>query len=74
MVGSQSRKNTTVNQEGEIRIYTSTQEALPTNREKEKKIMAPHILRGSIGEKNDHPTSFVLKSRHENTAIQAERD
>ena len=64
-----------MNQEGEIRIYTSTQEALPANREKEKEIMAPYLLRESIGKKNDHPTSFVLKNgRHENTAIQAERD
>ena len=64
-----------MNQEGEVRIYTSTQEVLPTNRKKEKKIMGPYPLRESIGEKNDHPTSFVLKnSRHENTAIQTERD
>ena len=64
-----------MNQESEVRIYTSTQEVLPANRKKEKKIMAPCPLRESIGEKNAHPTSFVLKNgRHENTAVQAERD
>ena len=58
-----------MNQEGEVRIYTSTQKPYQPTERRKRKLWDPTLLRESIGEKYDHPTSFVLKNgRHENTA------
>ena len=75
MIGGHSRKTLPWTRRARLEFIPRHKKCYRPTERRKRKLWDPTLLRGSIGEKNDHPTSFVLKNgRHENTAIWAERD